>query len=102
MRPNGSVVIGERIIFSLARANCADAPSRKKITAQKNLCDPLGFGLSGDPRVETMAGIGRAHAARPLSAIQRQSVHGEIFTPERLLESQLQLLVLVFYRCRHI
>ncbi len=76
MWPHRSIVIGHRIVASLAGAKCADAPTGEEILSQKILRDPSRTFGTRDPGEQAVTGVGSADATWPLLSVQSESVSG--------------------------
>src|SRR5438128_12406856 len=50
---------------------------------------------AGNTAEQAVTGVGGAHAARALVAVQRQGIRGEVFAPKSLFETLLQRLCLL-------
>ena len=83
VRPHRAVVIRHRIVARLAARQRADAPAAETVAVEQRGGDaprPLGRRDAGEQGV---AGIGRAHAARTLGAVEGQRIGAEVVAPER-------------------
>src|SRR5262249_30308363 len=91
MRPDRAVVIRHRIVARLAPGNGADAPSREELRGQQHRGDLASMLRPCDAAEQDLPGIGAAHQARRLGAIERKRVGAEIVGPEACLELRGEL-----------
>src|SRR5262249_56900773 len=71
----------------LERGERAHAPAGEELRAQQILREPrgaLGFHDAGE---QQLAGVGAAHAARLLHAVERERISADVVTPERGVEA---------------
>src|SRR5581483_8961350 len=86
MRPHRTVVIGKRIVAGLGAGAGPNAPSGEGDVAHQSLSHaPASLG-GGDSGEQAMSGVGGAHPARLLAAVERQGIGSQVAAPEPLLE----------------
>ena len=84
-------MIGDRVVARLPLRQGADAPAGKAFARHQPVGDACRAIIGGKPAQQHMAGIGAAHPAGSLGAVQRQGIGPEILEPEGGLEAPLQL-----------
>ena len=84
-------MIGDRVVARLPLRQGADAPAGKAFAGHQPVGDACRAIIGGKPAQQHMAGIGAAHPAGSLGAVERQGIGPEILEPEGGLEAPLQL-----------
>src|SRR5262245_45972034 len=82
VRPDRAVVVGHRVVARFRAGDGANAPAGEELRPQQPESDldrPVGPGDAGE---QDLAGIGAAHAARLLAAVERQRIGAELWAPE--------------------
>ena len=91
VRPDRAVVVGHRIVARFGRSDRPDAPASEEVRAQQLLSDRRRSFLRDDAGEQQLTGIGRAHSARTLPAIERERIGPDVFAPERLFEANPEI-----------
>jgi hypothetical protein len=87
MGPNGSVLVGERIVRGIFERQRSDAPTTPHIELQNSRYDAsCAFGAH-DTAPQQVPGIGRDGVYLLLVAIEGVCIKPEPLTPEKLFES---------------
>ena len=92
MRPNRTIVIGHWIISRLVLGDRPNSPPREEIRRDHRVGDPAGAIWGRYPRPQKMTGIGSPHPTSALCSVERNRIETHILAPERLLESDRQII----------
>ena len=95
-------MIGHRIVARLALRDGADAPAGEEARLHQVGGDAARAILAHDAGEQQLPGIGGAHAARRLVAVERQRIGAELLAPERLLETLGEQLRLGLELAHHV
>src|SRR3954469_15571639 len=90
MRPDRAVVVRGRIEALLARADGAQPPAREELRTEEAFGDARCAFRARDAGEKKLPGVGRAHGAPSLGAIEGKRVSPELFAPECRFEALLQ------------
>src|SRR6185312_7381021 len=84
----------------LAAGDRAHAPAAERLRREERLAHPPRAVRARDAAPEDVAGIRRAHAARPLVAVEREGIGAQVLAPEVLLEARAKLARRLLERAR--
>src|SRR5215472_3330541 len=102
MRPNGAVLIRERIEGGAVLGKCSNTPTAPHIGLKQTRDDSARALTTHDSAPQQVPGIGHDGLDLFLVTIERVSIESRLFAPEEVLEFPLQLGCFLAQRRREI